>query len=359
MGRPALINRRGATALLLGVAATLALPATAAAPRKLPSRGFNLPDWLAPVPRIPSGAVLDKLRATGFETIRLPVDPDFVMSPGFAEAFAAALDATTSRGFNAIIDLHPGASLDFEGDAANAADRVAAAWDILAPLFANTPADLVYPELLNEPPMAPARWTSLRDRLAGIVRSHCPDHTLIWGPARVQGIWELSDSPPLADRNSIVAVHYYTPMGFTHQCENWDDSPIGRLRNLPFPATRDDPAAVALADSLAAGDDQPALDALNTELGSPWTADRIAADFADAGRWSAAHRSPMILNEFGVLDFCVDAASRANWLRAVRQAAEANGIGWTYWEADQGFGFIADRASTDGFDQTAIGALLS
>ena len=49
----------------------------------------------------------------------------------------------------------------------------------------------------------------------------------------------------------------------------------------------------------------------------------------------------MILNEFGVLDFCVDAASRANWLRAVRQAAEANGIGWTYWEAYQGFGFIA------------------
>jgi endoglucanase len=65
-----------------------------------------------------------------------------------------------------------------------------------------------------------------------------------------------------------------------------------------------------------------------------------------------------MLNEFGVLNFCVDPTSRASWVRSVRTAAEANGIGWTYWEADQGFGFIKDRRRTDGFDAATIDALV-
>lgn len=66
-----------------------------------------------------------------------------------------------------------------------------------------------------------------------------------------------------------------------------------------------------------------------------------------------------MLGEFGVLDFCVDAASRANWIRAVRSAAEANGAGWIYWEADQGFGFMADRTDAGGIDAAITRALLS
>jgi endoglucanase len=65
-----------------------------------------------------------------------------------------------------------------------------------------------------------------------------------------------------------------------------------------------------------------------------------------------------MLNEFGVLNFCVDAQSRAAWVRAVREAAEANHIGWTYWELDQGFGFIKSRLSTEGFDAAMMAALL-
>jgi endoglucanase len=66
----------------------------------------------------------------------------------------------------------------------------------------------------------------------------------------------------------------------------------------------------------------------------------------------------VILDEFGALGFCSDAASRANWTRAVRHAAEANGIGWVYWELDYGFGFIRDRQSTQGFDPSMVEALL-
>jgi endoglucanase len=72
-----------------------------------------------------------------------------------------------------------------------------------------------------------------------------------------------------------------------------------------------------------------------------------------------AHDCPVMLNEFGVLNFCVDAESRARWIRAVRKAAEVNRIGWAYWELDQGFGIIGSRQSTEGFDRSMIAALLS
>ena len=353
------INRRSATALLLSAIAALAFAGAKAAEVKVPSRGFNLPDWLAAEPRFPADAVLDRLKSLGFETIRLPVDPDLVPTTGFADRVAGVLDEITAKGFNAILDLHPAGSLDFESDFNASAARVEAAWNILADVVAATSVDQVYPELLNEPPMSAKAWGPLRDRLAEIVRAKCPDHTLVWGPARVQGIWELDDTKPLADPNSIAAVHYYTPMGFTHQGENWDDSPLARLKDLPFPATRKSPEVVALAASLKASGDQAALGYLEGEFQGPWTDKHIADDFATLARWSRKHRTPVMLNEFGVLNFAVDATSRTNWVRAVRQAAEANGICWTYWEADQGFGFIADRSSTEGFDQPMIEALLA
>ncbi len=340
------LTRRGFTTLLLAAAAAPELPARAAAAVKVPTRGFSLPDWLAATPRTPSPATLAALRAAGFETIRLPLDPALV-TDSFVDSVRDVLGTVTDHGFNAILDLHPGP--DFSPPLAETA------WTLLAPMLAGTSPDSVYAELLNEPPLSPADWHPLRDRLAATIRAAAPHHTLIWGPARVQGFWELADTTPLADKNAIVAVHYYTPMGFTHQCENWDDTPLARIRNLPYPTTRQSPAVVALADTLSS----PDRAFLDGEFDGPWTTAHIANDFAQAAAWARRHNAPMMLGEFGVLDFCVDPLSRGNWVRAVRAAAESNGLGWSYWEADQGFGFIPDRNSLENFDQSMLAALLA
>lgn len=353
------MNRRTATGLILS--GLLAAPSVARAARvavKVPTRGFNLPDWLSTEPREPSDAVLERLRTLGFETIRLPVDPAFLTTAAAPAQVSSVLGRLTDAGYNVIVDMHPG-GVDFDSDPAAAADRLDAAWLVLAERLADSPADTVYPELLNEPPLSVAVWDKLRSRLAATVRAKCPRHTLVWGPARVQGIWELDDTSPLPDGNSIAAVHYYTPMGFTHQCENWDDSPLARIKGLPFPTTRHSPEVEALADTFAAAGDREALDFLDGEFQGEWNEAHIAADFRRLAKWSKANDCPVMLNEFGVLDFCVDAASRANWVHAVRRAAEANKVGWAYWEADQGFGFIADRQSTSGFDQSMLEALLA
>lgn len=340
------LTRRAATELMLASLVSPALGGPAQPLVKVPTRGFALPDWLATDARVPAPALLEDLHTRGFETIRLPVDPTFVTRPALSR-ISGALATVTDLGFNAILDLHLGGGAD--------ADQIALAWDLLAPVLADTPHDMVYAELLNEPAMDPKAWRTLRDRLAGRIRQIAPQHTLIWGPARVQGIWELDATGPLADGNSIVAAHYYTPMGFTHQCENWDDSPLARLKQLPFPATRDAPAVKALAANLTPSDRA----FLDGEFQGPWTTARIQRDFADLATWARKHRTQAMLGEFGVLNFCVDATSRRRWVRDVRLAAESNGIGWVYWEADQGFGFLTDRASSAGIDGAMLEALIA
>ncbi|MET3518638.1 glycoside hydrolase family 5 protein [Mesorhizobium abyssinicae] len=363
---PALSRRRALA--LTGGALLAALPFSVSATlpankRAVPSHGFNLPGWFereggtAPAP-----AVLEKLRQTGFETIRLPVNGDLVADGNRAalRAIQRGVAELVGLGFAVLVDMHPSGDLRaaFERDPTAAARQVVQAWTALRVVIADLPEDSVYPELLNEPPMERSDWLALRDELAGTVRAKCPLHTLVWGPARFQGIWEIGDTPPLADDRQIAAIHYYAPMAFTHQCETWDRSPLARLANLPFPATKDSPPVRALVSKLQAAGDEEAASLLEQELSSPWTEARIASDFAGLGRWSAAQHCPVMLNEFGVLNFCVDADSRARWVRAVRRVAEANQIGWAHWELDQGFGFIASRQSAEGFDRSMIAALL-
>lgn len=337
-------------------------PSRAKGARPMPSRGINVPGWFDRKEGVaPSDAVLIELRRCGAESIRLPIDGDLVLSDGgFAlggirEGVARLVDF----GFAVLLDMHPSAALHalFLHDPAAAGVRVVRAWTDLRAVVADLPAGLVYPELLNEPPLERAAWLDLRDRLAETVRIACPRHTLVWGPAPDQGIWQLDDTPPLADGNQIAAVHFYAPMAFTHQCQNWGTSPLARIAGLPFPATRNMAAVRERIATLRAAGDEQAAALIEEQLATDWSEAAIRTEFDRASRWSAVSGCPVMLNEFGVLDFCVDARSRAAWVRAVRMAAEAVGIGWAYWELDQGFGFAESRLSPEGFDSAMLDAL--
>ncbi len=371
-GPASAISRRAAIALGGAAAIAAALgPAFGAAPAAsrlaVLSRGFALPDWVdRDSARLPSEDVLAKLRSLGFAAVRLPVDAGQFSDASPATRLAAAnrlsgaLRTLDRLGFAATVDLHSTDELTaaFAGASAEAEAALVLAWQHLGEVIADFSAETVFPELLNEPPLWADRWLPLRDRLAAAVRARCPDHTLIWGACRFQAIGETLQTTPLADPNAIAAVHYYSPLGFTHQCEDWDGSAWGRFRNLPFPAQRDTAAVAALTRTLAAKGDQEALTELDSEFAHPWTAASIAKDFAAIGAWSRSNHCPVILNEFGVLGFCADPLSRAFWVRTVRQAAEQQGLAWNYWELDQGFGFINDRRSDKDFNMPLIEALL-
>ncbi len=365
-----LLSRRSLVTLLSTAALSLATRNAPGAktgthpdsPLSVPDRGINIPLWLDQPDgsgRPPSSQVLQLLADLGFEHIRLPMDPDPFLgntsSPADARArLRAAIKRISSFGFSLTLDMHPsgaiGTALESDPKSENALNM---AWDIISRIAADTASDRVFFELLNEPPLWQDRWLPLRDRLAATIRNNCPEHTLIWGANRYQTISETISSPPLADANAIAAVHYYSPLAFTHQCQTWGEPANPALHDLPFPATPESPEIIAALGEM----DPETARRMKQAFGNGWNGAQIRQDFALLGEWARTTGTPVILNEFATLKFCTDTASRARWTRAVRRAAEASNIGWTYWEMDRGFGFLDSRTAPERIDTDIIDAL--
>lgn len=331
-------------------------------------RGFNLPGWLDTTEhRHPDPALLRELRALGFTHVRLPVRGELVM-PAFSGAAVvadtlAALDAALGElialGYVVSVDLHPGAALPAlqQADPAAGFAALADGWARLAVVVARHPADAVLVELLNEPVIGAAEWAGQSERLVALLRPLLPDTTIVIGPAVFQRIDALEGVRPVADGNVVYAVHFYDPLAFTHQGLTWaDGDPLSAVAGVPFPTGPDDPALAAEIARLDAAGRTDAADMLREAFAAPWDAAAVRAWFDRAGRWSRETGRPVIVNEFGVLRFAADPASRMRWLRAVVAAAEINCIGWTHWDLQDGFG-IVDPA-TGGIDPAVVSGLL-
>ncbi|GJD89780.1 Endoglucanase 3 [Methylobacterium hispanicum] len=318
------------------------------------ARGFNLTGWIEgdrPMP--PDPALLGRLRARGLSHVRLPFDGERLM-PAYgtrarrAEGLArldAALRQLLDAGFTVSLDMHPG-----EGFAAlhraepeRALAMLDAAWAVLARRYAALAPDRLLFEVLNEPPNAEA-WTGQMPRAVAALRVHAPGRILVVAPGGPQRVEALAALPPLADPRLVYAVHFYDPMAFTHQGNDWGgaDDPLRSLGGLPFPAAAEDRAVRAVAARLAREGRSASAAELAAQIRQPWTAEAIDRQFAPVGDWIARHRRPVIVNEFGALD-TASLPDRARWLAAVRGAAERRCIGWTHWDYADAFGFVARR----------------
>ncbi|HLJ70870.1 MAG TPA: cellulase family glycosylhydrolase [Roseiarcus sp.] len=323
------------------------------------ARGFNLPDQapLAPGKR-PDRATLAWLRRRGMSHVRLPFLGEAAMAR-FAERdriktalddLDRALDLLLDLDFAVSVDMHPGG--DFQrlhrAEPDVAYDALAEAWRIIAARIARRPPERVFAELLNEPNVDDAIWREQAARLAAALRADLPATTLIAGPAPYQRVEALAAWRPLDDGNVVYAFHYYDPMLFTHQGMTWDPSdPLSRLAGVPYPARRGDPSIARLVETLKERGDTLLVDAFDRALARPWTKETIEAQFAPLAAWSRAHSAPVILNEFGVLRFKAPRAARLEWLRDVREAAEASGFGWAHWDYREGFGLLDEQGRPD------------
>ncbi len=108
------------------------------------------------------------------------------------------------------------------------------------------------------------------------------------------------------------------------------------LARLPFPA---EPEACA---RLAGGTDGDTSGVIRFYCALHWDAGRVAARIATAAAWGRRHHAAVLLGEFGA-SAALAPIARTAWLRAVRQACEAEGIGWTLWGYDDVMGFGAAR----------------
>lgn len=302
------MNRREA---LLGAAALAACGPAASVPAPTPfpmRRGVNLGNALEAPNESDWGYRIEPehLRAiahAGFDGVRLPVrwdahaDERGAIAAPLLLRVAAILDACFALGLKVQLDCH-----HYEMLIANPAaqrQRYLNIWRAIAEDQHEAPPLLMF-EPLNEPNGA-VRGEVLRDLqrdVLAVIRDSNPGRVVVFGPGQWQNIDALADWRPPEGEHVAASVHYYEPHAFTHQNAEW------------------------------LGADAP-------HFGRAWgtVADcaQVRRQIDAAADWSRRNGYSLQLGEFGV-NRAVPIAQRAPWTRAVREACEANGVGWCVWD---------------------------
>ncbi|WP_022696506.1 glycoside hydrolase family 5 protein [Euryhalocaulis caribicus] len=245
----------------------------------------------------------------GFDTVRVLIDwhshaleaaPYTVDPERFAridEVIAQAFEAD----LNVIIDMHSYTDMKDRPDFH--APRVLAIWRQIGERYRDYPDSLIF-EPVNEPirKLSGEKWFALAEELVDAIRETNPARTIILGGddwSSVEGLMRLRlpDDPYL-----VATFHYYEPFDFTHQGASW-------FKNAP---------------------------PVGTGFGASHEIEAVQHDIAKAQDWAERNRTPVFLGEFGPIRHG-ETADRAVWTKTVREAAEAGGMGWCYFDFTAGF----------------------
>lgn len=327
-------------------------------------RGVNLPGWDSEdIARRATFKQLQALRQRGFDHVRLPLDNRRLSgsdSAAYLDAMVEQVVFLLSLDLAVVLDLHPDGTVGelFARNPDEAEAYLTEIWSSVAARIRSFDPRRVAIELLNEPQAGQDVWVGTAAKLIAGLRRTLPGTTVVLGPAGPQRHETLGDMQPLDDPNIVYAVHYYDPFSFTHQGAGWggESDPVRFLRDLPWPASADDPGIRKAIEALKSAGHERSAEALASSLETPWTAATIDAAFDTMQGWSERSGRPVVVNEFGVLAFVSPRGSRLNWLSAVREAAEERCIGWTHWDFQDGFGLMG--AETGMPDEGVMEALV-
>lgn len=391
-----MVSRRTVICAAAAVLAAAPLAPARAAPILL-QRGINAWPWFSltrefPPPRtgyawppfqsgrpVPRAADLSRLRQAGFDFIRLPVDPGpFLAFDGARREILlgtldAAVDMALDAGLAVVVNVQANAATHFWTPARFYASTDAPAFpayrDLVAALaqrLASRDRTRLALEPVNEPPQAcgAAAWGLVQDELFAAVRRAAPGLTYVASGAcggMVPGLQTLDPRRRLDKGPVLFTFHFYEPYLFTHQGAPWMREPVYRALNaVPWPASEG-----TLAKTLAAvrrrmaadtetGEDEKASAYRETErvLGVYFAADPakpfVEHAFAAVDAWRKSNglaSGAVLLGEFGALRtdsryLAAGAADRARYVRDVREAAEAFGFPWAFWNLFDGFGLM-------------------
>lgn len=313
--------------------------------------GINASEWFAQTGNysaartnsITDDADIALMAQIGFDNVRLSIDAApltkglFGTDTDFMGRLDHAVDQMVAKGMAVQIDIHP--ESDYKkrvSTTGEGVDRFVMLWRKLAAHYADRNPDLIFYEIMNEPEEHdPYRWAGVQARAAEAIREAAPKNTIIATGANWSGIGDLLMQEPLRDGNVIYTFHFYEPMQFTHQGASWTGTWPALTRDIPYPPTDE-----SLQSSLAVVPDAHSKYELEQYWLDHWDARRIRMEIDAAAGWGKQHNVPLICNEFGVHRPVAPADSRMRWIRDVRTALEADGIGWTMWDYRGGFGVV-------------------
>ncbi|RWB02917.1 MAG: glycosyl hydrolase family 5 [Mesorhizobium sp.] len=398
------------TAAALGSLPVAPIARAAAGPRF--RRGVNAWPWFSltrefPAPRtdydwppfqsqrpVPTPDDLRRLRRTGLDFIRLPVDPgpflaaDAITRGRLLDMLDAAVTATLHADLGIIVNIQANAATHYWNPDRMVSSTAAPAFDLyrglvgeLAGRLARFQPGRVALEPVNEPAQACASnvWSQIQLSLLTAARASAATLPLVVTGgcgSMVSGLTALDPAPLSPFEPILFTFHFYEPYLFSHQGAPWMREPVYRsLNNVPWPAS-----AGSLEQTLAsvrarmAQDTETPEDAKQAAYAETervlkvyfdarpdrWFVDkylRQVRDWAD-GHGLAPER--IIMGEFGALrtDARYVAApnpDRARYIADVRRSAEELGFAWALWDLFDGMGMMDD--TTRALDPDIIAAL--
>ena len=317
--------------------------------------GINASEWFAQsasdysaarTERYTNDADIALMAQLGFDNVRLSIDATPLehqpwnkdgLNADFAGRLDHAVDTMLANGMAVQIDIHP--ESDYKTrvrSTSEGVDRFVMLWRRLAAHYATRDPEKVFFEIMNEPEVNdPYRWAGIQARAAAAIRDAAPRNTIIATGPNYSGIADLLTQQPLPDGNVIYTFHFYEPHEFTHQGAGWGATWWIYTHGVPYPATES-----SMSEVLKQIPDAPSRYAMEHYWLDHWDAHRIRLQIDAAAAWGQEHGVPLICNEFGAYRRVTEPASRMAWIKDVRRALEADGIGWTMWDYRGGFGVV-------------------
>lgn len=334
---------------------------------------------------------LQRLHALGFDFVRLTVAPaPFLEINGARRAvlmdtFMASVNRIRAAGLGVLVDPHP-----VHGEARWTAESITASTDgdqflayrdwlaDMAKRLARLDDGNLALGLMNEPQrdcriQFGTDWTDVQPLLYAAVRDSAPD----LGVVLTTGCWSGFDGLKYLDMagfdaNTIVDLHFYSPISFTHQGLPFAGDPMPYMSGVRYPgAGRDAQATLDQSRQLmellkARGQELPedVFQKLESRVRAYYEdapavdRDYLAGHFEGVEDWArsqAVDPGRILIGEFGTAwpaRGMPDNPDRYVWLEDVRRIAEDAGFGWAFWEYTRGngypgFGFVLDNETRE------------
>jgi endoglucanase len=352
-----------------------------------PSRSFVFPPFSYSESTL--ARELKELRRTGFDFVRLAVDPGPFLQwqdsrrDYLDRMLISRIRLILASDLSVIVDFHPS---DMHPD--YLAEKITAGRD--TPLFkdylrllARTGALLdglqssrVALEIMNEPPPRAAVWRPMLDAAYSTIRRDAPRLLLVLDGGEGGNLEGTTTLDGLSrDPNILFSFHYYRPWQFTHQ--GMAGMAAQYLTDVPYPSGSRPPqdsidatAATIAAAKLPASQELQATANARKELesyrASAFDRSNIADDFDKMARWARDHSVPahrILLGEFGAMNneqrgLATRQPERLRWFSDVRAAAEARGFAWAAWVHSGSIGFsLVKRDGSPELDPGIVQAL--
>ncbi len=336
-----------------------------------------------------------KLKAAGFDFVRIPIDPAPFLSPR-TEPFRDALYASvlqsvqlvTGTGLKAVVDLHTipsdarsSGSKKIAEDAALFARYLDFVRAMARMLARENPKTLAM-ELMNEPLAGcdgnAAVWAKRSRQLFAAARSSAPRLTLVMSGGCWSGAESLAEIDPSTypDDNLLWTFHSYAPFLLTHQGAGWAGDFIPYVTGLPYPPfgkneAERDIALARIRDRIRTeapvGRRAGLLSYLDELMAEVDTADELenvmAEPFGIAAGWADRHgidRGKILLGEFGMIrqEYGTPQIMKSTWRAAyiadMTRLAERHGFSWSIWGYGGAFGIVeafgGQKSETDVLD---------